>query len=107
MGFHFMDLVVILVIGLLIFGPKKLQEMSRSTGNVMKQVNEFKDKMLAELPVEEISEVTHAVPRVPTNPVQAFQMLTADEKPQATKQASIETVPAKQESAVQEPTKEG
>ncbi|HLI07554.1 MAG TPA: twin-arginine translocase TatA/TatE family subunit [Ktedonobacteraceae bacterium] len=106
MGFHFMDLVVILVIGLLIFGPKKLQEMSRSTGKMMKQVNEFKDKMLAELPVEEISEVTRAVPRVPSSPVQAFQMLTADEKPESAKQEPIEQESVKQEPAMQEPAQE-
>jgi sec-independent protein translocase protein TatA len=97
MGFHFMDLVVILVIGLLIFGPKKLQDMSRSTGKMMKQVNEFKDKMMADLPVEELSEVTRQVPRVPTSPQQAFKMLVTEEKQE----------PAKQEPVKQEPAKEG
>ena len=96
MGFHFMDLVVILVVGLLIFGPKKLQDMSRSTGKVMKQVNEFKDKMMAELPMEEISEVTHSVPRVPTSPQQAFKMLVTEEKPEAAKQEPVKQEPAKE-----------
>lgn len=100
MGFHFMDLVVVLVIGLLIFGPKKLQEMSRSTGKMMKQVNEFKDKMMAELPMEELSEVSRSVPRVPTSPQQAFKMLVTEDKPEPAKQEPIEE-PAKQEPAAE------
>lgn len=92
MGFHFMDLVIILVIGLLIFGPRKLQELSRSTGKMMRQVSEFKDKMLADLPVEELSEVSRAVPRVPASPQQALKMLVSEERRE----------PAKQERAGQE-----
>jgi TatA/E family protein of Tat protein translocase len=97
MGFHFMDLVIILVIGLLIFGPRKLQELSRSTGKMMRQVNEFKDRMLADLPVEELSEVSRQVPRVPTSPQQAFKMLVTEERRE----------PAKQEPVGQEATKQG
>ena len=100
MGFHFMDLVVVLVIGLLIFGPKKLQEMSRSTGKVMKQVNEFKDKMLSELPMDELSEVSRAVPRVPSSPQQAFKMLVTEDKQESAKQEPT------RESSTQEPTAE-
>jgi TatA/E family protein of Tat protein translocase len=81
MGFHFMDLVVVLVIGLLIFGPKKLQDISRSAGKTMKQVNEIKDKMLAELPMDELAEVKQSMPKIPTSPQQAIQMLVTEEKP--------------------------
>jgi sec-independent protein translocase protein TatA len=38
-GFHGLDLVVILVIALLIFGPKKLPEMGSAIG---KSIKEFK-----------------------------------------------------------------
>ena len=41
-GFHGLDLVVILVIALLIFGPKKLPEMGASIG---KSIKEFKKGM--------------------------------------------------------------
>jgi sec-independent protein translocase protein TatA len=44
-GFHGLDLVVILAIALLIFGPKKLPEMGASIG---KSIKEFK-KGMAEL----------------------------------------------------------
>jgi sec-independent protein translocase protein TatA len=41
-GFHGLDLVVILVIALLIFGPKKLPEMGASIG---KSIKEFRKGM--------------------------------------------------------------
>jgi sec-independent protein translocase protein TatA len=42
LGFHGLDLVVILVIALLIFGPKKLPEMGSAIG---KSIKEFKKGM--------------------------------------------------------------
>lgn len=44
-GFHGLDLIVILVIALLIFGPKKLPEMGSAVG---KSIKEFR-KGMAEL----------------------------------------------------------
>jgi len=41
-GFHGLDLIVILVIALLIFGPKKLPEMGSAIG---KSIKEFKKGM--------------------------------------------------------------
>ncbi len=52
-GFHFIDLIVILAIGLLIAGPKALQSMSRNAGKGMGQAKNMKDKVMSELPVEE------------------------------------------------------
>ena len=96
MGFHFMDLVVVLVVGLLIFGPKKLQDISRGAGKTMKQVNEIKDKMLEGLPMDEIAEVRQSIPRIPTSPMHAMQMLITEEKP-ATKQETPEKQETPQE----------
>lgn len=79
-GFHFIDLLVILVIGLLIAGPKALQSMSRSAGKGMGQAKEMKDKVLAELPMEEISEMSQKIPRIPLNTQQAVQMLLTPEQ---------------------------
>jgi TatA/E family protein of Tat protein translocase len=42
LGFHGLDLIVILVIALLIFGPKKLPEMGSSIG---KSIKEFRKGM--------------------------------------------------------------
>ena len=80
MGFHMLDLVFIAVIGLAIFGPKALQSMARSAGRSVNQAKDLKNKVLAELPVEEFSELSRQVPRVPTNPYQAVGMLAAPEK---------------------------
>src|SRR5947209_7494045 len=79
MGVHIPDLVIILLIGLIIFGPKTVQSLARSAGKGMSQAKTMKDKVMAELPMEEISEVSRHIPRVPTNPHQAIQMLMAPE----------------------------
>ena len=79
-GFHFIDLLVILVIGLLIAGPKALQSMSRGAGKGMGQAKAMKDKVLAELPMEEISEMSQKIPRIPLNTQQAVQMLLTPEQ---------------------------
>ncbi len=78
--FHLIDLIVILVIGLLIAGPKALQSMSRSAGKGVGQAKAVKDKVLAELPMEEISEISQKIPRIPLNPQQAVQMLLTPEQ---------------------------
>jgi Sec-independent protein translocase protein TatA len=78
--FHFVDLIVILVIGLLIAGPKALQSMSRNAGKGMGQAKAVKDKVLAELPMKEISEISQKIPRIPLSPQQAVQMLLTPEQ---------------------------
>lgn len=85
-GFHFLDLGIIIVIGLLIFGPKTLQSMARGAGKTMSQAKTVKDKIMAELPMEEFSEISRSIPRIPSIPMnsnQAMQMLLTSEKPQA------------------------
>jgi len=79
-GFHMLDLVFILLIGLAIFGPKALQSMARSAGKGMSHAKDLKDKVVSELPVEEISEMSRRIPRVPTNPHQVVQMLMTPER---------------------------
>ncbi len=79
MGFHMLDLVVVLLIGLALFGPKALQSMARSAGKGVKEAKVMKDKVMAELPLEEISEVSRHISRVPTSPQQAVHMLITQE----------------------------
>ncbi len=76
-GFHILDLVVIVVIGLALLGPKALQSIARSAGKGVGQAKAAKDKLMAELPLEELSKVAQ---KVPTNPQQAIQMLITPEK---------------------------
>jgi Sec-independent protein translocase protein TatA len=80
MGFHMLDLVFIALIGLAILGPKALQSMARSAGKSVNHAKDLKNKVLAELPVEELSELSRQIPRVPTNPYQAVGMLVAPEE---------------------------
>jgi TatA/E family protein of Tat protein translocase len=74
-----LDLVVVLLIGLALFGPKALQSMARSAGKGVREAKAMKDKVIAELPVEEISEVSRHLSRVPMSPQQAVHMLITQE----------------------------
>lgn len=74
-GFHYIDLIVILGIILALLGSKSLQSIARGAGKGMGQAKAAKDKVLAELPMEEISKVTEHIPRIPLNTTQAVQML--------------------------------
>ena len=79
MGFHPLDWVIIIVIGLAIFGPKTLQSLARNAGKTINQAKTVKDKVMAELPLEELSEVSREIPRVPMNSYQAIEMLMTPE----------------------------
>lgn len=76
-AFHILDLVVIAIIGLAIFGPKKLHSLARNAGKGLSQAKMMKDKVMTELPLEELSKVSQ---NVPTNPQQALRMLMTPEK---------------------------
>jgi len=82
-GIHLIDLIVILGIVLALFGTKALQSVARNAGKGMGQAKAAKDKVLAELPMEEISKVSESIPkipRIPLNASQAVQMLLTPEK---------------------------
>ncbi|QBD82054.1 hypothetical protein EPA93_41180 [Ktedonosporobacter rubrisoli] len=96
MGFHFVDILIIAFIGLAIFGPKALQSMAHSAGKGVNQAKNMKDKLMAELPMDEISQVAESIPQVPLNSQQAVQMLltssnTPAEKSAEKKQQTSET----------------
>ena len=80
MGFHPLDWLVILVIGLLIFGPKAIQSVARNAGKTVGQAKEAKDKLLAELPMEELNTVRENISRIPMSPQQAAMMLLTPEQ---------------------------
>jgi Sec-independent protein translocase protein TatA len=79
-GFHLLDLIVILAIGLLIAGPKALQSISHKAGKGVGQAKTMKDKVMAELPVEEISEISNTFSKIPMSPQQAVQKLLLPEQ---------------------------
>lgn len=89
MSGHFLEILIIAVIGLALFGPKALQSAARSAGKGVGQAKQMKDKIMSELPMEDVSKVAEQIPQVPRNSRQAIQMLIApaENKPQETKPA--------------------
>ncbi len=77
MGFHPLDFLIIVGIGLLIFGPKTLQSISHNAGRGLGHVKEMKDKVMAELPMDELSRVSETISRIPTSPTQVAQKLVS------------------------------
>jgi Sec-independent protein translocase protein TatA len=93
-GFHLLDLVVILVIGLLVAGPKALQSISRNAGKGVGQAKTMKDKVMAELPMEEVSKISQTISKIPLSPQQAVQMLLAPEQEKKKQEAKEESSPS-------------
>lgn len=85
MPFHLPELIVLAAIVLALFGPKTLQSVARSAGKGVSQVKGAKDKLMAELPMEEIAKVTEGLPQVPLNPQQAVRMLLTPEQKESLK----------------------
>lgn len=97
MGFHPLDLIVIVAIGLLILGPKSMQTLSRRAGKTVGQAKDAKNRLLAELPMEELEQVRDNIARIPLSPQQAVQMLLTPEqqkKPDEPGKSDAEKEPA-------------
>lgn len=75
MGFHPLDLLIVAGFILLLFGPKTLQSLSRSAGRGLGQARDMKDKLMSELPVEELSKVNETLSKIPTSPQQVAQKM--------------------------------
>ena len=79
-GFHFLDLLVILGIILLVAGPKALQSLSRNAGKGVGKAKAVKDDVLSGLPMEDLSEISHQISRIPLSPQQAVQKFLLPEQ---------------------------
>ena len=90
-GLHLPDLIIILAIILLIAGPKTLQSISRKAGKGVGQAKTIKDKVMAELPVEEISGISNTLSKIPMSPQQAVQKLLLPEQENKQPEAQQET----------------
>lgn len=94
-GLHLLDLIVVVAIALLIAGPKTVQSLSRKAGKGVGQAKVMKDQVMAELPMEEISEISNTFSKIPLSPQQAVQKLLLPEqdnkKPEATPEAKKES----------------
>jgi len=99
MGFHPLDWLVILAIGLLIFGPKAIQSVARNAGKTVSHAKEAKDKLLAELPMEELNSVRENIARIPMSPQQAAIMLLTPEQQREQDKQKTEKAPETAETA--------
>ena len=81
MGFHFVDILVVALVALALFGPKTLQSIAKSVGKGAAQAKDMKDKLMAELPMDEVSKLREGIPQVPLNSRDAVRMLITPEKP--------------------------
>lgn len=92
MGFHLLDLIPILVIGLLILGPKTLQSVARNAGKGVKKAKSAKDDLLADLPIEEINKITQQIPMSPQQAV--LKLLTPEEQKEQRSERKKKKVPS-------------
>lgn len=76
-GLHWPDLLIVVVLGLLVFGPKRLPELGSSVG---KTIKEFQKSM------REVN--THEEPATPALPASQAQQLPAASAPAAMTTAS-------------------
>jgi len=77
-GFHAWDLLIVAVIALLIFGPKRLPEMGSAIGKTYK---EFR-KSISD--ISEGNKTTPAEPQIPPAPV--AKQITVESNPTSTEQ---------------------
>lgn len=90
-GIHLLDLIVILAIILLIAGPKALQSISHKAGKGVGQAKTIKDQVMAELPMEEISNISNTFSKIPLSPQQAVQKLLLPEQEKKQPESKQET----------------
>lgn len=109
-GIHLVDILIVAGIALALFGPKTLQSWARSAGKGVAQAKDVKDKLMSDLPMEDIAKITDSIPQVPLNPRHAVEMLLAsdkeDEKKAKTEEKSSTKQPEEeksQEAKVSEP----
>ena|ERR1051326_968687 len=107
MGFHPLDWLIILAIGLLIFGPKAIQSIARNAGKTVGQAKEAKDKFLAELPMEELNSVRENISRIPMSPQQAAMMLLTPEQQRDQEKQKKETPQAPEKAETPSEEKQG
>ena len=98
-GLHLLDLIVILAIAMVIIGPKTVQSLSRKAGKGVGQAKDMKDKVMAELPMEDISEITNTFSKIPMSPQQAVQKLLLPEQENKQSEVKKESSPSSSTSA--------
>lgn len=80
MGFHPIDLLIIILFGLALFGPRALQSVARNLGRGVGQARVVKDKIKEELQVEELTQLSEDIPRLPLNTREAARLLLTEQQ---------------------------
>ncbi len=93
-----MEMVLIAVAVLAVFGPKTLQSFAKGAGKSVAQAKQMKEKVLSDIGVDELKKMTEGLPQVPLNSMQAVDMLVSPPKQKKTqpaieKQGTVESVP--------------
>ncbi|RAQ95786.1 Sec-independent protein translocase subunit TatA/TatB [Thermogemmatispora tikiterensis] len=91
MGFHPVDLLIILLFGLALFGPRALQSVARNLGRGVGQARVVKDKIKEELQVEELSQISENIPRLPLNTREAASLLLKEQKEKRTSEGTAQS----------------
>jgi Sec-independent protein translocase protein TatA len=68
-----MDMAIIAVVILALFGAKTLQSVAHNTGKTVAQVKGAKDKVMSDLGVDDLKKAAENLPRIPLNPQQAVK----------------------------------
>jgi TatA/E family protein of Tat protein translocase len=63
-GFHWTDMLALLALGLLIFGPKRLPELGRSVGSALREFRRALSDMGSGAP-SQVNTITDSVPTAP------------------------------------------
>jgi len=92
MGGHWIELIIVAVIGLAIFGPKTLQSLGRNAGKGLGQAKGIKDKIIAELPMEDIHKISGSIPTSPRHAVQILMTPEQKERVKASTEPKIRPV---------------
>ncbi len=90
MGGHWLELIIVVLVGLALFGPKTLQSLGRNAGRGIGQAKDIKDKVMSELPMEELHKMSQ---NIPTSPRHAVQILMTPEQKERVKVAEQSSQP--------------
>lgn len=93
MGGHWLELIIVVLVGLALFGPKTLQSLGRNAGKGIGQAKEMKDKIMSELPMEELHKMSQNIPTSPRHAVQILMTPEQKERVKASEQPNVSVQP--------------
>jgi Sec-independent protein translocase protein TatA len=76
-----LEILLVGIVLLAIFGPRTLQSLARSAGRGMGQARHLKDKVVSDLAVDDLKKVTEKLSHIPRNSQDVVKMvISSDEK---------------------------